>query len=154
MELGEVLITIALSSTTAGIISVILSHHFQTRLFKRQSEAGYIQAKVRLYSLILFYIEKMRLAGIALGLGNEKYVFKKGEIDDIIKELNEAIKEKIDLLNPEALKNWLELQVIVYQQPVLERIKKLRELILQEYNEEIIPKYRKIVGGEPRQLRY
>ena len=154
MNLEELLMTIALSSTTAAFISTILAHYFQTRFFKSQTEAGYIQAKVRLYSLILFYIEKMRLAGEVLGLGKAKYVFKKGEIDEIIKELNEAIKEKLDLINPEALKNWLELQTILYQKPALERIEKLRELILKEYNEEVIPKYRKIVGKEPRQLKY
>jgi hypothetical protein len=154
MELEGLLINIALSSTTAALISVILSHYFQTKFFKSQAEAGYIQAKVRLYSLILFYIEKMRLAAKALGHGEEKYVFKEREIDGIIRELNDAVKEKLDLINPEALKNWLELQTIIYREPALERMKKLRELILQEYNTQIIPRYRKIVGEEPRQLTY
>jgi len=154
MELGDFLINIALSSTTAALISGLFEYVFENRQFKRQAEAGYIQAQVRLYSLILFYLEKMRLAGVALGVGDDRYLFKKGEIDGIINELNQAMKDKLDLLNPEALRNWLELQLIIYQEACLPRIRKLRELILQEYNNEIIPKYQKIVGKEVRKLEY
>lgn len=152
MTLEEFLINLLLSSATAALISGILSHYLQMKIFKAQSEAGYIQAKVRLYSLILFYIEKMRLTGRVLGHGEESYMFTREEIEDVVTELNDAIKERVDLLNPRILENWLELQVDIYREPALPRMNELRELILQEYNDDLIPKYRKIVGEEPRRL--
>lgn len=154
MTLEEFLINIALSSSTAALVSGVLNYFFKIRIFRRESEAGYMQAKAGLYSLILFYLEKMRSAARVLGHGEEKYVFKKGEIDETIKEINDAIKEKLHLLSPEAVRNWLELQAVVYQEASLPRVKRLRELLLQEYNDEIIPKYQKIVGKEARKLKY
>jgi hypothetical protein len=112
MDLTEFVLTIALSSTMAAIVTAVLGYFLGERRFKRESQADYIQSKVRLYSLILFHLEAMHLHGIALGGTDDVYSWG-GEhpIEGIIREIDEAMKSRLDLLNPEALKNWLEAQL-------------------------------------------
>jgi len=158
MDLTEFVLTIALSSTMAAIVTTVLGYFLGERQFKREKQAGYIQEKVRLYSLILFHLEAMHLHNIALG-GEDGYSWgEKHPIEEIIREIDEAIRPRLDLLNPEALKNWLEAQPMLYNIELiadgLACLAAFHELVLREYNEEIIPAYRKIVGPEPRTLEY
>jgi hypothetical protein len=161
MDLTEFVLAIALSSTMAAIVTVVLSYFVQERRFKHESEARYLRAKVRLYSLILFHLTAMRLHNIVLGGSGESYSWgKRHPLEEIIREIDTAIKPRLDLLNPEALRNYLEAQPMLYTREALtlgdgiSSLATFHDLVLREYNEELIPAYRKIVGPEPRKLEY
>jgi len=147
--LQGLLLNVIFSAVFSSLFSSIFWYLFYRKKFKQEAEAGYIQEKVFLYSSFLYCILQLEKQ---LELKGDDYVFKKEEVCNIITELDNRLKKNLHLLSSEILRLWLEIRTVICYKPVLGHLRKLRELLRHEYNEEIIPKYRKIVGEEPREL--
>jgi len=151
---------IGLSSLIASVVTVILGIArdilVEKHRFKRQSEAGYIQRQIQLYSRIYFLLIRIRKGATAVGL------FGKSAED--IKELNDVIKTNSSLLESRIMNSWITIMALISKTTKMvtqkkngekrkEYIRKGRkettQLILTVksiMNDILIPKYRKIVG--------
>jgi len=147
---------IGLSSLIAAIVSVILGiirDVFVDRYhFKRQSEAGYIQKQIQIYSQIYFVLKRI-----------EKYAISPqifGAASETMRELNNIMKENSSLIESEVLTNWLYLMALMgkavedkqrqhWEELSNEMVKTGDQtflMIKEIMNKNLIPKYRKIVG--------
>jgi len=147
---------IGLSSLIAAVVTVSLGIvrdiFVEKYRFKRQSEAGFIQSQIQVYSqihLLLARIEKR---------ATEPLFF--GEASTNLKEINDIIKTNSYLLTSRIKNEWLSFMAM-FQRGFDVRDNKDRlvlgialdakkdeilSLIIVIINRDLIPKYRKIVG--------
>ena len=138
---------ILFSAFSAAILTTLLAHWFEVRRFKMQTKIDYIQKRAKLYSVIIFYLEKMRRLGESYGKSDE-YFYEEGEAPKIINELNQEMKDKLEILdNPDALKAWFLTQSFLNKPEGVQYIRQFRNLILKEYDDVIISK-----GSNPKKI--
>ena len=150
---------IGLSSLVASVVTVFLGIVRDVLVekyrFKRQSEAGYLQSQVRLYSHIHFLLRSVRAAG--LKFSREMF----GKFSENVRELNDIIRKSSDLLDNRILDLWLAfMSLFVEGMEAMEAKEKVTEYVLQAVerrkqlllaikdimNNRLIPEYCKIVG--------
>ena len=132
-----------------GIVKDILIERYR---FKRQSEAGYLQSQIRLYSKIYFLLRRLTIGAVTTVLFEETV--------DALKRFNRIIEENSELLAPKVLDKWLTIMTTI-EKGIKTKDPKLKVKILWEadknmrqsisivkeiMNNDLIPKYRKIVG--------
>ena len=147
---------IGLSSLVASVVTVVLGIVrdvlVEKHRFKRQSEAGYVQAQIRMYSQINYLVKR-----VLIGLYSPELF---GRMEDEIKKINDIVKESSDLLDSRVLNEWLLImenfdhflresnadEVLKYYKKVKKHTRQLGSIIKEITNDDLIPKYRKIVG--------
>ena len=146
---------IGLSSLIASVVTIVLGivrDVFVERYrFKREKEAGYLQGQIRLYSRIHFLIRRLTIGAVT------SLLFE--GVPEALKECNKTIEESSDLLEPRFLNEWLSIMTLIERatkakkeqktKSYLEADKNMRQIIsiIEEVmNNNLIPKYRKIVG--------
>jgi len=147
---------IGLSSLIASVVTVILGivrDIFVERYrFKKQSEAGFIQSQIKIYSQLYFLLQRLKIGAITPELF--------GKLEDNIKELNNLVKMNASLVESKVLNKWvycMALATVFLQGPEVkvreeireqtnERIIQLASIVKEIMNKNLIPKYRKIVG--------
>jgi hypothetical protein len=148
---------IGLSSLIAAVVTVILGIArdilVEKHRFKRKSEAGYIQSQIRLYAQIHFLLRRLEVSG---KVGDVLF----GKIVENIRELNDIIKRSSDLLETRLLNTWMfiwkvaeesikekeEEKLKVYGKIMDDKAKEMESIIRDIMNNNLIPKYCKIVG--------
>ena len=147
---------IGLSSLVASVVTVVLGIVrdvlVEKSRFKRESEAGYLQSQIQLYSRIYYYLRRPRL-------GEAIYeIF--GGWKEGVKEMNAIFKAESSLLDKRVLNKWFSIWKSYrdYLEETDDKIKKelydgatedaieLLSIIKEIMNDNLIPKYRKIVG--------
>lgn len=153
--MDDILSIIGISSLVASIVSVILGIFrdilVEKRRFNRQSEAGYLQGQIKVYSQIYFLLHRMHRKATLTALF--------GSPSDNLRELNDIIKENSSLLTQQVLDNWLDMMalsqeaVVANETELPKYFKKLDEyssrlvsIIKEIMNKDLIPRYRKVVG--------
>jgi hypothetical protein len=152
--MSEIWQIIGLSSLIASIINiignVITNIYVAKKHFQRESEAGYIQDQIKLYSKIYFLIQRIRVGAIS-------DMFFKDFITEI-KELNNIIKNSSFLLETKILMKWFEINKLFFK--VLEdkmnrdqfydklwpEFDEIASLIREKVNNDLNPRYKEIVG--------
>jgi len=147
---------IGLSSLVASVVTVILGIIrdilIEKYRFRRQSEAGFIQSQIKLYSQIYFLLQRIQIGATAPQFFSS--------IFDDMKELNDIIKANSSLLTPTIIGKWLAFMVLIKEIMEEKKTEKREELgkkarehsvellsiIKEMMNSNLIPKYRKIVG--------
>ena len=118
--------------------------------FKRRSEAGYIQERIRLYSKIYYNLEKLQIEGDMLAGHPNNLVYSGKEIEKFIDEINKILSSRIDLVSERVRTAWLCFQANPTDDKAHDYARRLMQQIKKEFNEELIPKYRKYVGENPK----
>lgn len=154
--MNDVWSIIGLSSLVASVVTVILGIVRDVLVekyrFKRESEAGYVQSQIKVYSQIYFLLRRLRTGAIASELF--------GELEDNIKELNNLIKTNASLVESRVLNKWVYQMALTtaylkdpedetseeIRKDVNERVIQLASIIKEIMNNNLIPKYRRIVG--------
>ena len=157
VDWGQVLSYAGLSAIVSGFVSSLINYKITIKQYKKKSQANLIEEKLRLYSFIIYHLDKMKLKGDAIqsikGViePEDKLMHSGDELDKTFESVDSEIQNRLYLLNYEILKEWIFTKTLAYQPQVGEHIQKLRTLLIQEYNDEIIPKYTELVGeGVPK----
>jgi hypothetical protein len=153
---------IGLSSLIASVVTIVLGIARDVLVdkyrFKRQSEAGYIQNQIQIYSQIYFLLRRVSEGAVLTDLF--------GSTKNDIMDLNSTMKTKSDLLDSKVRGQWLALMASFTSD--VEELAKGKHLDENEWeerrknfrnylgqlaltikdimNNSLIPKYRKIVG--------
>ena len=137
-------VTVLASGVVAAVSSTIIGAIFNLYKFKRESEAGFVQARAELYSYLFFWLR------IWLAQGIEQPI----HLEDFI-PVDKFLSLRLHLVNSEIQKEWLTLHDEVVAETFEDAVDtalKLVELIKKEFNEDIIPKYEKYVGKNIQKL--
>lgn len=153
--MNDILSIIGLSSLIASIVTVILGIVkdilVEKYRFKREKEAGYIQAQIRLYRRIHFLLRRLRMGATISELF--------GSILENTKTLNDIMSESSDILESRVTNTWVAYLALIQKayeakgekrkkliMKAKEHEKELISTIKEIMNENLIPKYRKFVG--------
>ncbi len=148
--MSEIWQIIGLSSLIASIINiignVISNIYVAKKRFQRESEAGYIQSQIQLYSKIYFLIQRIRLGAIS-------ELFFQDFVTDI-KDLNDIMSNSSFLLETEILLEWININNLFDLtgkkggdgDAVRSKLDELTSLIREHVNEVLNPLYKEVVG--------
>jgi hypothetical protein len=154
--LDDIWAVIGLSSLIASVVTISLGLIrdiiVEGYRFRKQSEAGYLQNQIKLYSQIFFLLTRIRCDEF-------DPLFFKGTSEDV-KEINELLKTNSSSLESIVVAHWLALMrswsVGVAAKDEAERDRareyasdRLRDIngtIAKILNSNLLPRYRKIVG--------
>ena len=107
--------------------------------------------KLSLYSYIIYHIDKMGFKADAI----KKHVraqtdtqdfFPGKEFDEIVNDVNAVIKNKYYLFKQSFFKEWVYVSVLHYDPTSKTHLIELRQTLIKEYNDTIIPEYKEITG--------
>lgn len=152
--LSEIWRIIGLSSLIATIASIIgntIANIFvEKKRFQRESEAGYIQEQIKLYSKIYFIIQRIRVGAIG-------EMFFEDFITEI-KGVNKIIKDLSFLLETKILMKWFEINKLFIKagtksvdrnqffDEIWPELEELASLVREKVNNDLNPPYSEIVG--------
>jgi hypothetical protein len=153
---GNIWTIVGLSSLIAAVVTAILGLLrdviVERYRFKRQCEADYLRNQIQIFSRIYFTLLRTRKGATGYT------IFKKPEVT--FKELNELIESNIHLLPFRLLNQWMETMALLTKalkeaemkgrresgKLVGEGFEKMLDILETVANEDLIPRYRKIVG--------
>lgn len=141
---AEFWITVLSSGVVAAISSTIIGAIFNLYRLKRESEAGFVQARAELYSYLFFWLRIWLTRDIDMPLSWEDFT-----------TVDKYLSMKLHLISSDIQKEWLELHGLVTDRKFEDAVntaKELVELIKSEFNDNIIPKYEKYVGTNIQKL--
>jgi hypothetical protein len=133
-------------------VTAFLSHFSALRVIRRQNEIKQVEEKLALYSLINFYFDRMRFKYEAIRehdgkpIDKERFAYSatKNEMEHIISQINQIIGEKYYLFKQDILKEWVYITTFYSDATVIDRMPKLRQMIIKEYNTRIIQEYERL----------
>jgi len=145
----------AIVTATLGLIRDVLVNRYN---FKKTNEASYLENQVKLYYQIYFTV-----ARIGKGQWHPSFF---GKTEESLKEINTIVEENSHLLTPNMLNMWLDIMCTFGElkeesEPekrrtiALRAVKQLDEILIETArtaNEDILPRYRKIVGFSVGQM--
>ena len=140
----EFWITVLSSGVVAAVSSTIIGAFFNLYRLKRESEAGFVQARAELYSYLFFWLRIWLTRDIDIEPSWEDFT-----------EVDKCLSMKLHLVNSEIQKVWLELHGKIVErefEDAVNLVKELVDFVKDEFNEEIIPKYEKYVGKNIQKL--
>jgi hypothetical protein len=141
---AEFWIIVLSSGVVAAISSTIIGAIFNLYKLKRESEAGFVQARAELYSYLFFWLRIWLTRDIDMPLSWEDFT-----------TVDKYLSMKLHLISSDIQKEWLELHGLVTDRKFEDAVntaKELVELIKSEFNDNIIPKYEKYVGTNIQKL--
>jgi hypothetical protein len=106
---------------------------------------------------MIYHLDKMKLTGEALDEAEGKpssgaYIFTKEELEETIKAIDTKLENRLYLIKYDILKEWVYVKTLVYEPSVVPHIKRLRELLVTEYNEIIVPNYNDVVSQVAQEI--
>lgn len=106
--------------------------------------------------LYLFQLDKMRFHWQTLDKLNppqsdnqpkeERYVYPDKDGKEIFDAITRKIEDSYSLFKQESLKEWINVSALFFHPRALESVPKLRKMLIDEYNNEIVPEYEKMTG--------
>ena len=145
---AEFWITVLASGVVAvvssAIISAIVNLYAIKYKFKRESEAGFVNARAELHAYLFFWLRIWLARDIDIPISWEDFT-----------TVDKYLSMKLHLINSDIQKEWLELHGKVTDRKFEDAVntaKELVELIKNEFNDNIIPKYEKYVGKNIQKL--
>lgn len=142
----------------SALVNAFLNYYTTIRINKKQNQTKLIEEKLSLYSIINFYLDKMRFRADAIkehtGVfesdkrGKEAFAFSvtDNELQNIIVAINEIIKDKYYLFRQDILKEWVYITVYFADPSVIDKVPNLRQMVVDEYNNNVVPEYEKLTG--------
>ncbi|MDH5463594.1 MAG: hypothetical protein OEW49_04735 [Nitrosopumilus sp.] len=155
----EILQLGGLSAGIGGGISALVNYFLNKKQSSIERHQSFIENKIALYSYLISYIDTMRYKGEALKkIKNDPseepvYAFNLEELENIIANIDDKIKNSYYLLTSEILRSWIYVKTLATRQDSIIEIKKSRKYLVEEYNGKIIPEYEKIVNSKIRQAQ-
>ena len=111
---------------------------------KRESEAGFVEARAELYSYLFFWLRIWLYRDIDNTLSWADFT-----------TVDKYLSKKLYLISSDIQKEWLELHSLVTEKKDVDAVEKgikLVKLIESDFNENIIPKYEKYVRKNIQKL--
>jgi hypothetical protein len=107
-----------------------------------------------LYPFISLYFDKMRFKYGAVqehegkAGGEERYAYSAthNELEAIISVINLKIEEEYSLFRQDILQEWVYIATFFADPSIIARIRKLRQVILNEYNNNNVTEYEKLTA--------
>lgn len=147
---------IGLSAAVSGIISAVFNYFMNQRGFKKQKKVESLNEKITLYSYMIFQLDKMRFRWEALQKlpGSkpvdestpEQYSIRSKEDRDLFEKITEKIQDKYSLFKQETLQEWINATALFHHPSALKSVPKVRDMLVNEYNNEIISEYEDLTG--------
>lgn len=126
------------------IIGAILNLYAIKYKSKRQDEAGFVNARAKLYSYLFFWLKTWLYSDIDVLISWKDFT-----------TVDTRLSEELHLIDSDIQKEWLELHGRVTDRnypKAVNTAKKLVELIRKDFNDNIIPTYEKYVGKNIQKL--
>jgi hypothetical protein len=76
----------------------------------------------------------------------ERYVSTDKDLQTTIDKIDDIIEDKYHLFNQIIFKEWVYIQTHISDSSVIPCLPQLRQMIVNEYNNTILPEYRKLTG--------
>jgi hypothetical protein len=148
---------LGLSAVISGGVSALINYWMNLKDFKKKSKIKSLEGKISLYSYFIFQLDKMRFHWQALDKLNpsppdnqpkvERYVYPDKDGKEIFDAITRKIEDSYSLFKQETLKEWVNVSALFFHPSALESVPKLRKMLIDEYNNEIIPEYEKMTGA-------
>jgi hypothetical protein len=149
---------IGLSALVSGGVSALVNYFINFYDFKKKAKIESLKEKIELYSYVIFQLDRMRFMAEAMkktkGIsqdiaeGGERYLYREKEGQQILENITKAMEKKYHLLSQEILSKWMEVYALFSHPIALESTPKLRKMLIDEYNNQIINEYQKLTGIE------
>jgi hypothetical protein len=145
---------IGLSAIVGAGVSAVFNYFITLRVSRKQNQIRMVEEKLDLYSFIIFQLDKMRFKGEAIkehkgDSSSEEinaYSATKNELEGVISSITDKIKDRYYLFKQDILKEWVYVNTFFAHPTTKDRLPKLRQMIITEYNGHIIPEYQKLTG--------
>jgi len=147
---------IGLSAVVSGGISALINYWMNLKDFKKKNKIEFLKEKIILYSFLIFQLDKMRFHWQALDKLNpplpdnqpkvERYVYPDKDGKQIFDAITRKIEDRYSLFKQDILKEWMNVSALFFHPSALETVPRLRKMLIDEYNDEIIPEYEKMTG--------
>ena len=153
MNLIDILSFVGLSAAVGASVSSILNYLFTVKASKKQNQIKMIEQKLALYAYVIFQLDRMKFMGDALkpktGIDtpNDLYAYPQSE-RDIFSEISERIKNEYYMFKQSFLKDWIFANAHISDKSSIERLPILRQEIVDQYNNVIIPEYYRLRGNK------
>lgn len=144
----------AVPAVVSAVVSGVVTMLVNTRQMSEKRHFNYVEDRTDLYAYFILHLDAMRYKGEAMkklrGRNDPEpiYVFTKEEFEGTLLAIDSKIKNKSHLISPEILKLWIYVKTMSYNPEVKSHVDKLRELLVKEYDDIIVPEYNKSVRGK------
>ncbi|AFU57448.1 hypothetical protein Ngar_c05040 [Candidatus Nitrososphaera gargensis Ga9.2] len=107
---------------------------------------GLIQEKLDLLSSMIYHLDKMKYKYDAIAFMHqqttpqERYAFNQDEWNELVRDIDEKIKNRYYLLNRKVLEKWVWAKNLRTHPKSIEIMPELRKMLVEEYNQ-IIDKH-------------
>jgi hypothetical protein len=153
-------LVVALFAIIAAVVSIILNYFSTLKISKKHNQFKLMGEKLALYSYINFYFDKMRFKFDAIEQHQGRRTTSEGfatnvtddELKEIISIINDRIEENYYLFRQDILKEWTYITIYYADESAKARMPKLRQMVKDEYNNNIKPEYEKITGMKIEKL--
>jgi hypothetical protein len=145
---------LGLPALIGGISSAFIYQWLTGRGLKKKSRTESLYQKLGLYSYLIFQLDRMRFEYEALENsqntplnqrgGMEGFSASEKELNKIFEGVIAKIEDKYHLFKQEFLKEWMSLITLPYDKSSAEKTPILRKMLIEEYNENILPEYEKL----------
>jgi hypothetical protein len=154
VTLLEILPLVGLSAIIGAGVSAVFNYIFNLKASKKQSQIKLIEQKLALYSYVNFQLDKMRFMGDALkaktgtDTPNDVFAYLQSEGKDIFSEITERFNDEYYLFKQDFLKDWIYVSTHISDESCIERLPILRQKLVEQYNNVIIPTYYRLTGNK------
>ena len=144
---------IGLSAVVSGIVSALVNYRMNLKSFKKQKQIDYLREKIALYSYLIFQADKMRFEWEAITklpgnepIDDEEKYLQPRDAEEVFKKITTKMEDSYSLYGQEILREWLNVSMIFFHPSATESLTKMRTMLINEYNDKILPDYEKITG--------
>ncbi len=146
----------AVGGGIGGGISALFNYLFNVRDLKKKNKISQIKEKVELYSYLIFQLDRMRFAWHAFEIkegrkpeeSEYEHFVASGSEKEMIREMEKKIEQGYHLFSQDIMKEWAYFSNLFFHPTSIPKIPALRRMLIQEYNDKIIPEYQNLTWYE------
>jgi len=132
------------AALTSAILGFVLNRWFFSFQFKKKHEAGFIQGRAQLYSKLFFWLQVWEFTDNSNELSWKQFT-----------DVDALLSTSLHLVSAEIQNKWLQVHTYVLdenEEGTTRTIRELSKIVMNEFNDKIIPKYECYVGKNIQRL--